>query len=298
MVVTRVWGGLGNQFFQYAAGLAVAKKLNTSLLLDSWRNDCDPNRPNELHHFRITGRPWSKVERGWIESLIRVARPAEGRTSIWAKRLKGIAGPLLAPWFSYVEDQYCGFQPRVFSQRGHVYLAGTWASEKYFQEVADLVREQFTFLQAPDEENRSMLDKIGGANSVCVHVRRGDYVSVADTNKRHGLCSIEYYQSAFEYLLERVSDPVLFVFSDDPAWVQENLRFPRPTYYVTHNVGRQNCQDLRLMAACKHFIIANSTFSWWGAWLSQHLQKIVVAPRTWTLDPGIDDPVPDHWIRM
>jgi len=298
MVIARVWGGLGNQFFQYAAGYAVAKKLKTSLVLDGWRNDRDPNRPNELHYFKVTGRPWNKREQDFIERLIRIARPPDAQTSAWARRTKAITRPLLAPCFTYIEDQYCGYQPGIFDGRGHVYLAGTWASGKYFQDVADDIRAQFTFVQPPDEENSRMLEAIGAANAVCVHVRRGDYVSVSDTNKRHGLCSIDYYQTAYKTLADRIPDLKIFVFSDDPAWVQENLHFPCPTVYVTHNVGRQNSQDLRLMAACKHFIIANSTFSWWGAWLAPHAEKIVVAPRTWSHDPKIDDPVPDHWVRL
>jgi len=91
----------------------------------------------------------------------------------------------------------------------------------------------------------------------------------------------------------------MYVFSDDPDWVRENLKFDAPTTYVVHNVGRRNYQDLPLMAACRHFIIANSTFSWWGAWLSRHTEKIVVAPRAWSKDTnGIGNPTLEEWVRL
>jgi hypothetical protein len=215
-----------------------------------------------------------------------------------ARGLKSVLTPLLAKRFNYVEDQYRGYQPDAFAKPGHVYLAGTWASERYFDEAADSIREQFTFAAPPEDENERILDCIRSRNAVSVHVRRGDYVSIPETNERHGTCGLDYYHSAFEHIAEREADPVVYVFSDDPAWVQEHLKLPCPTVYVTHNVGKRNYEDLRLMAACRHFIIANSTFSWWGAWLGQGDGKIVVAPKRWgnKLDE-MDDPVPENWIR-
>jgi hypothetical protein len=124
-------------------------------------------------------------------------------------------------------------------------------------------------------------------------------VSVADTHKRFGLCGLDYYERAFAYLRERLDGAVAYVFSDDPDWTRQHLRFSCPTVYVTHNLGRSNHEDLRLMAACRHFIIANSTFSWWGAWLGADPGKIVVAPKVWRIDAqGIADPVPDSWVRL
>ena len=299
MVIARLWGGLGNQFFQYAAGYSLAQKLRTTLLLDPLRCDLDRNRPYELHHFQISGRLWTAREKKCVESVARIARPVDDQTSSLAKWLKTAAQPFLTPWFSYVEDQYCGFQPQVFASRGHVYMAGTWASANYFEEYSDAIRRQFTLAQTPDEENQRMLDKIASQNAIGVHVRRGDYVSVPETSQRHGLCGLDYYQRAFQYLTDHVSNPAVFIFSDDPAWVRENLCFPCPTTFVTHNVGNKNYLDLQLMAACRHFIIANSTFSWWGAWLSAADGKIVVAPKRWTVDPkGTDDPVLSHWVRL
>ncbi len=299
MVIVRIWGGLGNQLFQYAAGFAVASKLKTTLLLDTWRNDLDPNRPNELHHFNVTARPWNKKERTFWEKIIRIVRPSDGQTGRWARFLKKSIQPFVNGRFNYVEDLYCGYQPQIFSHQNHVYLAGTWASEKYFEEVSAPVRAQYALKRPPDDENLRMLDKMSSSESICLHVRRGDYVSVPETRERHGLCSLDYYNRSLEYLSQRLKDPTVYVFSDDPGWVKDNLRPVQRTCYVTHNFGRQNHLDLPLMSACQHFIIANSTFSWWGAWLSDRPGKIVIAPRQWTADSSrLDDPIPERWIRL
>lgn len=118
-------------------------------------------------------------------------------------------------------------------------------------------------------------------NSVSLHVRRGDYVRNSRTNATHGVCSIEYYQSAIEYILERVKHPILYVFSDDIEWVKQNLRTHLPTEYIDHNQGAASHFDMRLMSLCRHHVIANSSFSWWGAWLNPDPNKIVIAPRKW-----------------
>lgn len=299
MVIVRLWGGLGNQLFQYAAGFAAAEQAKAPLLLDPLRCDLDFNRPYELNHFKISGRLWNQHEKRWAERLVRITRPINGQTSLSAKGFKTVFKPIVNTWFKYVEDPYRGYQPGIFKHFRHVYIAGTWASAKYFEEVAAPIRNQFTFRNSPSDENQRMLEVIQSSNAICLHVRRGDYISVPETAVRHGLCSLDYYHAAFDYIAKRVADPVIFVFSDDPAWVQEHLKFPRPTFYVTHNVGRQNYEDLRLMSACKHFIIANSTFSWWGAWLGEEEHKIVIAPKRWGNNlEEMDDPVPDDWVRL
>jgi len=141
-----------------------------------------------------------------------------------------------------------------------------------------------------------MLARIAVANAVCVHVRRGDYV----TSERHGLCGLDYYREAMAWLQARMSGLEFFVFSDDPAWVAAH--FPRngAVTLVTHNTGRADAEDLRLMMQCRHFVIANSTFSWWGAWLGQAPGKLVIAPKRWNASEKFSekDMVPEEWARM
>ena len=133
-------------------------------------------------------------------------------------------------------------------------------------------------------------------DSVMVHVRRGDYVSLAAAAANHGTCTPEYYRAALDLLRQTVPAPTLFVFSDDPAWATANLRFDVPTRYVSHNPPSEPDQDLRLMSACRHAIIANSSFSWWGAWLGQGERRVVIAPSRWFADGRpTPDLIPTDW---
>lgn len=299
MVISRLWGGLGNQLFQYAAGYALARSRGTKLLLDPTQCRLDANRPYELDHLNVTGKIWSEPERKWIERLIRVFRPPEQTTRGWAQVLKRRMAPGLSRFFSYVGDRHAGYQSEITAQRGHIYLAGTWADEKYFRDYAEEIRHEFRFKSTPDDENQRALDQIQTTRSVCVHVRRGDYVQIADTRERFGTCSLDYYQEAVHHIVESATGCTAFVFSDDPAWTAEHLQLPCPTVHVIHNVGKRNYEDLRLMAACQHFVIANSTFSWWGAWLSEQAGKTVVAPKRWSVvTQGIGDPVLPTWVRL
>ncbi len=243
MVFVRISDGLGNQFFQYATGLALARKLKTRLGLDLTGFRRGELRQYELGHFQITARPWTKLQKFCVRHALR-------------RRLKN-------SFFNHLEDRYSGFQPEIFSSRGHVYLSGTWISENYFSAIAAEIRREFTFAAPPAGENKILLEKIAACPAICVHVRRGDYVSNPQTHAKHGLCDVDYYQKSFTRITRDVAGPVAFVFSDDPLWTRANLRFPGETVYVTHNVGAKNHEDFRLMRACKHFIIANSTFSWW-----------------------------------
>lgn len=135
--------------------------------------------------------------------------------------------------------------------------------------------------------------------SVSVHVRRGDYVTLASASAYHGLCTLDYYHRAIRHVAERVANPTLFVFSDDPEWTKANLHSPFPTHYVDHNPAGKAFQDLRLMSLCRHHILANSSFSWWGAWLSRSNGGLVIAPERWyAVNRPTPDLIPARWIRM
>ncbi len=142
--------------------------------------------------------------------------------------------------------------------------------------------------------------ELSRCNGVSIHIRRGDYVTNTSANDFHGLCSLEYYSAGIEYVLSRVPDATLDVFSDDIEWARLNIRIPAPTIFIDHNQGRSSWEDMRLMSRCQHHIIANSSFSWWGAWLNPSPDKIVIAPSKWFADSSIltDDIVPSTWIRI
>ena len=187
------------------------------------------------------------------------------------------------------------------NKRGELYLDGYWQSEKYFKGAVEAIRRELIVqkeLEGKNLEIAGMIKEV--AQPVSIHIRRGDYVSDKKTNQVHGLCSLDYYESAINRLTETFSSPHFFVFSDDQNWVKENLKLNLPATYVDHNDAATNFEDLRLMSLCKHNIIANSSFSWWGAWLNADSEKVVIAPSKWFADNNMNsqDVCPEVWVRI
>lgn len=179
------------------------------------------------------------------------------------------------------------------------YIDGLWQNESYFKTVNTAIRADFAFKRDPVELNRAVAAEIFDVNSVAVHVRRGDFAEDMKMNVLHGTCPVAYYRKAAEYIEERVKAPNYFIFSDDPEWVKENLDFHDPAILISHNEYYPQ-DDLFLMSLCKHFIIANSAFSWWGAWLSDFEGKFIVAPKQWYADPAYNNEfqLPKTWVRL
>jgi hypothetical protein len=179
------------------------------------------------------------------------------------------------------------------------YLSGYWQSYRYFDDIADQLRTELTPLTPPTPKDSKLIRSMISTNSVSVHVRRGDYITQKAAAAFHGNSSVEYYDKALAKICTLVQDPRFFVFSDDLGWVKNNMKFPGATNFVDHNDGDTAFQDLRLMSTCKHHIIANSSFSWWGAWLNPNDKKIVVAPSLWFADhrqtPTL---IPKSWLRV
>tara|TARA_R110002167_G_scaffold168187_1_gene365822 strand:- start:1734 stop:2540 length:807 start_codon:yes stop_codon:yes gene_type:complete len=200
----------------------------------------------------------------------------------------------------FVVEPSFNYWPDVFSFSGDCYLSGYWQSGKYFKTCADDIRKDFTFKTELSHKNKELADSIGSMNAVSLHVRRGDYVSNSKTQKTHGLCSLGYYQSAIEFISSEVSSPHFFIFSDDIDWVKNNLKIGFPVTYVGNNQGVDSFNDMRLMSLCKHHVIANSSFSWWGAWLNPDPDKIVVAPKCWFYNYPVDtsDLYCDGWALL
>jgi hypothetical protein len=287
MVICVLLGGLGNQLFQYAVGRALAIRLNTSLKLDASYFTSGRRRTYELERFRIQASRVNPFER-WAAP--RWERPRVARA---VQVLRKLGLPI---GFTSLRDREQGFDERIVTVTGNVSLRGFWQSERYFASVADIIRDELVLRDEPDQVNQAMLDAIGSTESVALHVRRGDYL----ITPKHGTCPLDYYHQAIEKMLLRVRDPHLFIFSDDPDWTRENIKTGFPTTYVTHNTGRQDFEDLRLMSHCRHFIIANSSFSWWGAWLSRNRTKNIIAPKRWFADPNqlSADFIPPAWMVL
>lgn len=197
-----------------------------------------------------------------------------------------------------IEPQF-NYWPGIKHVPNDCYLLGYWQSEKYFSQSASQIRADFTFRQSLEDQNEKLTQQIINVNAVSLHVRRGDYASNPKTTATHGLCTLDYYRHSIQYIAERVQQPNFFIFSDDIAWVRDNLNFPYQSQYVDCNSGKESYNDMRLMSMCNHHIIANSSFSWWGAWLNPKLDKIVLAPKNWFANQAdSSDLLPQSWVKL
>lgn len=273
MIVVKLTGGLGNQLFQYAMGRYLASRTHAELVLDdSFYVNIPLNstpRSFELAHYAIQARRTNAAER-------RALKTYSGRFWKRFRRILPTSGAL-----RYVHEPAGQYIPHVRNLGDGVFLDGYWQSEGYFSGVDDLIRSEFSPLHPMSPQDQQMADQIQASDSISLHIRRGDYLTNSAANALHGLCDLSYYERAASFLGERVKQPVFFIFSDDLNWVRDNLRLPFPCVYVGHNSASMAVQDLRLMSLCRHHIIANSSFSWWGAWLNPSPEKIVVRPQTW-----------------
>jgi hypothetical protein len=289
MIIVRLSGGLGNQMFQYATGRAVAARSGVPLKLDVTAFVRDDNRAFALDGFRIAATVATEAEitrflgAGYKELSTRLRLrlqrllPHALRTLIWERGLP--------------------YESRLRQVGSSAYLAGYWQSESYFSDIADRLRDELTLFDPPSAEGQAMSAEMQARDSLSVHVRRGDYVSHPLYG---GICTGDYYRRAVDSVCRRVPGIHAYLFSDDIAWAEANLDLGCETTYVRPRQGARDHEDIWLMSLCRHHVIANSSFSWWGAWLGKNRAKIVVAPRRWFNDTSRDvrDLVPAAWERI
>jgi hypothetical protein len=295
MIVVRLSGGLGNQMFQYAAARRAALRNGTRVKVDlsflDGRRGAGTPRRYFLGNLGVDAEPATGRE---VARLYGHGRTLPGRAWIWLCRAAGVA-----PEPRVIEERGTAFEPALLSATDDVYLIGCWQSERYFEDIAPQLRREFAPSAPLSGKNREVADALGAVESVAVHVRRGDYISDPAARRFHGVCDPGYYARCVEYVAERVPAPHLFVFSDEPDWVRENLSFPFPTTVVDNNPPDAAHEDLRLMRLCRHQVIANSSLGWWAAWLNENPSRIVLAPRAWYADPSMPGPsMPASWVRM
>jgi hypothetical protein len=298
MVTVFLRGGLGNQMFEYAAGLSLAKKNGAELVLDTVHLRDRFPRP------RFSYRTYDLGVFAIEPQFTAVSRLADGfpLPGVWlGLDLLGIAFGHVLGVRKIVHEKSSVFDPSVLAARGNVLLYGRWQSEKYFADAKDDVRAAFRFREPLAGEAKALAGKIAGCNSVSLHVRRGDYAAFKNVEQLMGKTDLGYYDRAVKYIAGRAKDPQLFVFSDDIAWCRANLELPFPATYVDDaSRGPKAAFHLELMSRCKHNIITNSTFSWWGAWLNANPGKIVIAPEHWFADGrgGDEDIIPAGWVKI
>lgn len=278
--------------FQYATGRAIAHRCRDSLLLDASGFASYELRSYELGELSIDSRVATHfdllnygIQTSKLNLLDRIRKTICSRKRI-----------------NFLNEKSFAYDNRVEFVNTPLYLNGYWQSERYFEEVADIIRREFVLKTPLDLSNAAIADhiQVTGSNAVSLHIRRGDYVSNPHTAQYHGVCSIDYYQDAVRYIAERVSAPHFYVFSDDHAWAKENLKLDYAVTQVDINGADRGVYDMALMKACRHHIIANSSFSWWGAWLNPYPDKIVVAPQRWFSGASHDtsDLIPNSWVRL
>ncbi len=266
MIIARVEGGIGNQLFIYAAARALALRIGSSLKLDIWNAGYEEgNRYGsryQLDEFTIEG---AVADRSLVAPFMR-----HSRAFYWRRK---IDRRLPFAWREVIEERSL-FEPRLltFKPRSLVYLVGYWQREDYFREQATAVRRELTLRRKPSEQSQEIAKHMRRCESTFVHVRRIDY--------EHQL-SVKYYIEALGLLGEKVRRPTIFVFGDDLKWAKRELPLPSDAQFVEHNGDLRNYEDLWLMRQCRHAIIANSSFSWWGAWLNDAAGRIVIAPGAW-----------------
>jgi len=297
MIIVKLMGGLGNQMFQYAAGCRLAHQNGSELRLDhsfleSGKYVATP-RNYELQHLNVRCRRASVADCSTL--VLRGYPPLRRYLASWLPVSQQIARSSRT-----IRERFFKFDPALLEAGDNVYLEGYWQSERYFADVAGILRGEFAVREPLHGENLQVARAIAAGCAVSLHVRRGDYVTDQQTAAFHGVCGLDYYRRAVAEILRQVAAPHFFVFSDDPRWVRENLQLSAPTSFVDHNGPDHGHEDMRLMSLCRHHIIANSSFSWWGAWLNPSTDKIVIAPQQWFNDPAVDtsDLLPPSWLRI
>jgi len=292
MIITKLTDGLGNQMFQYSVAKHLAIIHNTDLKMDISAYGTDSIRKYSLDAFNI---PQTFASSSEIRSIERTRNGVLDRLVSYLDMI----GIHVYPNTYIKEKSFC-FDPRILRLPDGVYLHGYWQSEKYFIRISDIIRREFTVRFPFSKLDMALAHDIQSSESVTVHIRRGDYVANLHANLLMGTCDLHYYYHCVECLTRKIRRPHFFIFSDDPEWARANLSLPAPATYVDHNGADTDYNDLRLMSLGKHHIIANSTFSWWGAWLCRNEEKIVFAPQKWfnTIKSDIRDRIPDKWFAI
>lgn len=288
MIIVRLMGGLGNQMFQYALARHIAIKNDTEVLFDLTSFSSDVNRKYSLGVFNIKANI-AEIEQ--IESF----NEAKKYKKNWMK-IKNI---LCGEYIPKIREKKFTFDKNILEKGNNIYLSGLWQSEKYFNDIFNIIQDDFQVKTPMNDVNLKVADEIRKEpNSVSIHIRRGDYLE--NDNNYIGLCTLNYYYQAIEVLQSKMQDLNLFIFSDDIKWAKENFVSQHSIRFINHNLEENAYEDMRLMSLCQHNIIANSTFSWWGAWLNDNPRKISIAPKRWFKSNKLDykDIVPETWIKI
>jgi hypothetical protein len=286
MIIANLKGGLGNQMFQYALGRTLALKNNDVLKLDT----------GSLSKAEVLGNIYRPFDLEFFAIEKAIATPDEIQAvhypfGVMFKLLDILKRKIL-------RQSHVVFEPNILDLNGDIYLDGYFQSPRYFESIRETLLKDFTLREPLSPSGQVLAAQIKSTTAASLHVRRGDYVANKRVLKENGVCSPAYYYKAVEKITTTVINPTFFVFSDDMSWVKENLQLPKGTVFVS-DTSLYAPQELYLMSLCQHNIIANSSFSWWAAWLNQNPDKVVIAPTPWFNTIAYDkDLIPESWIQL
>ena len=292
MIITKVFGGLGNQMFQYAAGRALSSRVGSRLQVDV-----------RSHHLEGASHNGYELERVFSVAPEQATDQSVADVLGWrrSRQVQRLLRKLKVRTGRYVVEPHFHHWSGFERLESPCYLDGYWQSTEYFSRIADVIASDFQFRQPLKGENARLAELIDSQpRAVSLHVRRGDYISNKSAAVHHGTCDLDYYHRATSRMAQELQgQPRYVVFSDDIDWARANLNLSPDAVFVGHNQGKDSHFDMQLMSRCRHHILANSSFSWWGAWLNRRAERTVLAPKRWFLAAHDTSTLtPADWIRL
>lgn len=300
MVIVNIIGGLGNQMFQYAFAVALNEKHKKKVRIDTHHYHYIFSKTFHGNNFYHNGFEISKI---FPNATLKVASPWDiMKVSYYmpnfkiSRVIRKIMPTRKSEYIQPAKEAYC-FDPNALSSDAR-YYEGYWMAYKYFEACRERIQEIYSFPQLTTEVNKKYAQILGKNNSVTIHVRRGDYVKLGVFAN---ICTREYYRKAIDIVRRQIDQPEFFVFSNDQGWCVENLKdafSDAPVHFVDNNRGNESYRDMQLMSMARCNIMANSSFSWWGAFLNAREDQIVVAPSRWMNDRDCSNLYGEKWIKV
>lgn len=289
MIIAKITSGLGNQLFQYAFAKHLSVINNTSLYFDlrfyHSTYSLESKRKFKLDHFNIQYKKMNQP----LQLLTKATKLFPTRSC--------------KPIFSLSKEKYYHFDNEILGSKAYkITTEGYWHSEKYFSAISDIIRNELQFKVGGSAAYESYQIQISKANNpISMHIRRGDYVTHPEFSESFGFLGLDYYRNAIKIIQNKFQDFQIFIFTDDQQWGIQNLNLTCNHVYVRTSGENADIEELDLMSRCNHHIIANSSFSWWGAWLNNKEDKTVIAPNKWFKNqPTWDtkDLLPEKWLKI
>lgn len=295
MIVIELTGGLGNQMFQYAFACVLASTNNTTLKIDNdFFNKTEKCSSHTPRNFEL-----NIFSNSYVIATAKDIKLFDNLSLLnHFKKKFGFNYPKI------YRENFFNFQPHLLKIKSSAFVKGYFQSYKYFEGFEKKIRNVFCLSENQlDDLNKRIFLEIKSTNTIAIHIRRGDYVTDSVIQQIHGNCGIEYYTNAINLVASRTKNSTIVFFSDDIEWVKIQFKdFSFPKVFIGHNFGDESWKDLFLMKSCNHNIIANSSFSWWAAWLNDNPSKIIIAPKKWFAiseeDRNTNDLIPPQWIRL